>query len=305
MGNKHPLLSICIPTNGVVDWVVPVINSIYEQKVDNSLFEVVVSDNGENNNLEEAVKNFNYKNFYYYRSCSKGFENQIDAFEHCNGLFCKMLNHRSKLLPGSIESLLSIVEKYKNTKPIIYCAEGHAKGGEFIECANIDEFVSALGVWSSWSAGTGVWLEDIKNIRKKRIDNLFSHMVFLFELREKSDYVIWNGTYVQEASDRGKGGYDVFYAFCVRFLDLLTDLRQKGRIKIKTFIAVKKELISFVSGIYCNEVVFSPQHTFIIRNIQESISVYFGNYYYYKIILMAWLKTPLLFCKRFVRRFRQ
>ena len=30
---KQPLLSLCIPTNGVNEWVIPVIDSIYENKI--------------------------------------------------------------------------------------------------------------------------------------------------------------------------------------------------------------------------------------------------------------------------------
>ena len=50
MGNNL-LLSICIPTNGVVEWIIPAINSIYSQGVDNNEFEVVVTDNGEKDDL--------------------------------------------------------------------------------------------------------------------------------------------------------------------------------------------------------------------------------------------------------------
>ena len=42
------LLSLCIPTNGISEWVFPVLDSIYNQKVDDSLFEVIVTDNGNN-----------------------------------------------------------------------------------------------------------------------------------------------------------------------------------------------------------------------------------------------------------------
>ena len=45
---SQPLISLCIPTNGVIEWVFPVLDSIYSQSVDNELFEVVVTDNGNN-----------------------------------------------------------------------------------------------------------------------------------------------------------------------------------------------------------------------------------------------------------------
>ena len=36
---NKPLISLCMPTNGVIDWVFPVLESIYNQKVNNELFE--------------------------------------------------------------------------------------------------------------------------------------------------------------------------------------------------------------------------------------------------------------------------
>lgn len=295
MENNQLLLSICIPTNGVVEWVIPVIESIYAQGVDNSLFEVVVTDNGEKNDLCEAVAKFKQPNFRYYKTTSKGFTNQIDAFEQCNGVFCKMLNHRSKMILGSIEALLRLVNKYQDRKPIIYCAEGHAKGGEIIECANTDEFVRSMGRWISWSCGTGAWREDLKDIRKKKVDDLFSHTVFLFDLRDESEYVIWNGKYEIQASDKGKGGYDIFYAFSVRILDLVSDLRRAGRVKDTTFNEFKNKVLTFVSEMYYYHVLKKSGYTFVIGNIRQSLGIYYGGFYYYKMKTKALLMFPKMF----------
>lgn len=292
MGDRTILLSICIPTNGNVEWIMPVIESIYVQKVDNSLFEVVVTDNGNKSDLENAVRNVQHNNFHYYRTNSQGFTNQIAAFEKCTGVFCKMLNHRSKMLPGSIDALLRFVKRYQDKMPILYCAERHARGEEFIECANTDEFVKSLGIWTSWSAGTCVWRDDLKRLKGEKIDNLFPHTVFLFNLRKESEYVIWNGKYEIMANDVGKGGYDVFYAFGVRFLDILSKLRCQGRLSDKTFVDVKKDMFFFLVGIYYNNVIRSTKYTFLIQNIRQSINIYYGDFYYFKLILKAWLLVP-------------
>lgn len=296
MENKI-LLSLCIPTNGIVEWVIPVIKSIYAQGVDNYLFEVVVTDNGKKSDLAEVVKDFKYPNFHYYKTTSEGFLNQIDAFEKCSGIFCKMLNHRSKLIPGSLNAFLDLINRYKETKPILYCAEGYAKGGEFIECDNIDEFVAKMGYWISCSAGTGAWKDDLLDIRSKYVDFYFPHTVFLFELRKESKYVIWNERYEVMSSDGGKGGYDVFYAFGVSLLDIATKLRLENRIKDDTFINLKKSLFSFLRGLYRNEVIFPTKHTYIINNICRSMRVYYGSYYYWKMVLIEWVKAPIVFGK--------
>ena len=292
MANNPILLSICIPTNGIVEWVVPVVDSIYAQGVDASLFEVVITDNGEADDLMKTVKKYEQDNFHYYKTTSKGFTNQIDAFEKCKGLFCKMLNHRSKMLPGSIEEMISLVNKYKEEKPIIYCAEGNAKGGEFVECRNIDEFVKNLSYYVSWSAGTGVWREDLLDVRSKQIDSSFPHTVFLFGLRKESRYIIWNKKYEQMGDDAGKGGYDLYNTFAVHFLDIIKDLFVDGRISQQTFIAVKNDLFGFLTLLYKNEAILPTKHTFILKDIKKSMQVYYGTFGYYRMLVKACLMVP-------------
>ena len=304
MGNNL-LLSICIPTNGVVEWIIPAINSIYSQGVDNNEFEVVVTDNGEKDDLEIAVSQFEYPNFHYYRTNSRGFENQIDAFEKCSGVFCKMLNHRSKMLPGSIFRLLEVIKKYKEEKPIIYCAEGHVKGGEYVECENVDKFVRSLNYFISWSAGTGVWKEDLKDVRKKKIDKMFPHIVFLLGLRNESKYVIWNQEYEQMGDDSGKGGYDLFDTFAVHFLDIINGLLREGRIQQKTFYYVKKELLRFLVKLYKDEVVLPTKHTFILQNIRRNVKTYYGNLGFYMMVVCAYLLVVKQFLFQGIGIFRK
>lgn len=296
------LLSICIPTNGVVEWVIPVVESIYAQNVDMNLFEVVVTDNGGKNDLKEALSQHKYPNFHYYQTTAQGFMNQIDAFEKCSGLFCKMLNHRSRMLPGSISNLIGIVEKYKDTRPIIYCADGHAKGGELIECDNIDEFVGCMSYWISWSAGTGAWRSDIVDIRQKQINKMFPHTVFLFGLREESKYVIWNCEYETMANDAGKGGYDVFRTFGVTLLDILSELRIHNRISVDSFLSVKEDLLFFLQKIYFCEVIMPTDHTYSICDIAKNLSVYYGRYSYWKIVFLSLMKAPYAYFKLFLKK---
>ena len=66
---KH-LLSICIPTNGVARWVIPTVENLYSLGSDESLFEVVVADNGGvDSDLAEPIREFErHPNFHYYKT---------------------------------------------------------------------------------------------------------------------------------------------------------------------------------------------------------------------------------------------
>ena len=294
------MLSLCIPTNGATECVIPAIESIYSQNIDNSIFEVVITDNGDGDTLKKALEAYSFSNLHYYQTSSSGFTNQIDAFEKCSGLFCKMLNHRSRMLPGSINNLLNLIEKYKDEKPIIYCAERRMSSEPIIECGNLDEFVGKMSYFISWSAGTGAWKSDIENLREKKINDMFPHTVFLFELRQESKYVIWNEMYEVLASDTGKGGYDVFHTFSVTLLDLLSDLRIHNRISLGTFVSVKKGLLRFLRKVYYEDVVLPTRHTYIITNIKSNLSVYYGPFEYWKIVAWSLVRAPYPYLLRFL-----
>ena len=102
MGNPL-LLSLCIPTNGAVKWVMPVIESIYAQGYDLTKFEVVITDNGKDSQLSEHISKLSYPNLRYRQTKDEGFLNLVTCLKDGRGLFCKMINHIKTL------SLLSIV----------------------------------------------------------------------------------------------------------------------------------------------------------------------------------------------------
>ena len=65
---SNPIVSLCMPTNGVIEWVFPVLDSVYEQGCDNKEFEIIITDNGNNKKFKEKIKSYNqqHSNLYYY-----------------------------------------------------------------------------------------------------------------------------------------------------------------------------------------------------------------------------------------------
>ena len=293
MERPEPLLSLCIPTNGRVDWVGSLLSSIYCQGVDPSLFEVVITDNARNPELEKAVAALGQPNLRYYPTDSAGFTNQVDAFERCNGVFCKMLNHRSVLLPGSIAGMIGMVREYQDSKPLIYCANGHIKGPSVIDCPNLDSFVWNLSYFSSWSAGTAVWKDDMKRMRDKPVNSTFPHTLFLFQLREESRCVIWNVPYQYLQDDVGKGGYNPFEAFGITFLDIIGELKEEGRIREETYQHVRQSVFSFLKYLYFNEVIRPTKNNFILTDIRKIVTTNYGRGAYLKIILHSLFVAPV------------
>lgn len=303
--DNQPILSLCIPTNGAVEWILPVIESIYSQGYDNNKFEVVITDNGKDSQLPEHIATIDYPNLRYRQTTDEGFLNLVTCLKDGKGLFCKMINHRSVMIPGSIAEMVNMVEKYKDTQPIIYCADGNAKVNcDCLECENLDSFILHLSYWCTWSAGIGFWQKDISNIDKIELLAIMPNISMICDIRQKSRYVIYNKKYQQMSEDAGKGGYDVFLTFGVTVLDFLSAQRSKGRISIKTFVSVKKDMYGFLSNLYFNEVVMPTKHTFILKNIDESMDVYYGQYYYWKMVVWAYVRYPLEYVKKNIDRAR-
>lgn len=206
------------------------------------------------------------------------------------------------MLPGSISDFVSMVEKYVDRKPMIYCANGNANTGEILECKNLDEFVRGLSYWSSWSAGIGFWKQDIHRFDEIELYDLMPNASMIFDVRSESEYVICNQPYMKMKDDSGKGGYDLFQTFAVGYLDIINDLRFKKRISQDSFIKVKDELYFFLSILYLNEVLLPTNHTFIIGDVCRSLSVYYSKYDYYKMVLKSWIKYPYRYLRLVLNR---
>lgn len=304
--NSQPILSLCIPTNGAVKWVLPVLDSIYKQNYNLSKYEVVITDNGKDSKLASYLKDYNYANLRYIQTNDEGFLNLVTSLKKGRGLFCKMINHRSILVDGAIEKMVMLVEQYKENQPIIYCSSGQINKPEIVECKNVDELVQNLSYWCSWSAGIGFWQKDIEQIEKVELDKMFPNTSLLLNLRFDSQYVIWNYPYQIMEDDEGKGGYDLFDTFGVKLLDILNELRIQERISIDTFILVKEELFGFLKYLFFKEVTLPTKHTFIIHNIKKSMAVYYGANHYWEMLIGAKIRKPVhLFLSAFKALFRK
>ena len=296
------ILSLCIPTNGAVQWVLPVLNSIYNQKYDLSKFEVVITDNGKSSQLASYLKDYDYPNLRYIVTNDEGFLNLVTSLKEGRGLFCKMINHRSVLEPGTIEEMIELVERYKDSQPVIYCSDGNVKGMEVIECKDLDQFIANLSYWASWSAGIGFWRKDIEKIDSVELDKMFPNASLLLNLRKESSYVIWNKKYEQMGDDAGKGGYDLYDTFAVHFLDIIKGLLVDGRISRQTFNVVKNDLFGFLTVLYKNEAILPTKHTFILKDIKKSMQVYYGAFGYYRMVVKAYMMVLCEFCFAVIRK---
>jgi hypothetical protein len=286
MDNKSKsevLLSLCIPTNGVVEWVFPVLDSIYDEEVSTDLFEVVVTDNGTNKEFQDRIQLYakHHNNLIYIRTEAKQFLNQVEAFKLANGQFIKFVNHRLKLIPGTLEYLVEFVRRNRKEKPCIYYMNGALKRIDTITVFDsFDGFVNGLSYFSSWSAGTGMWKSDFDKLDLSASFNpLFPHTYFIFGERNKNKYIIDNSKLFTElpVNNITKGNYDLFYAFSVEFPTILLQLVSTKSITWNTFFNIKKALQKFLALEYLDFIIMGKPCSYDLSSFEDSVNVFFSS----------------------------
>ncbi len=278
------LLSLCIPTYGVSEWVFPVLESIYNQNVDESLYEVVVTDNGHNESFEKDMNELVLKhtNLIYKKTNAFSFSNEIESYKAASGEFIKFINHRTLMLPGSVDYFINFVKSNKDNKPFVYFTTGELKKNKSIELDSFDGFVKELSFLTSWSTGMAFWKDDFESIKDKDTDKfneLFPHTDILFSQRHKEKYIVDDKPLLKEIDIDAtkKGKYDLFYAFAVELPYILLKLVRDNDITLATFNHVKDGILDFLSTLYFQFVIRKKPCSYDLSSYKQSISVFFSD----------------------------
>ena len=116
MHNQNIILSICIPTYNRAEFLNSSLRSIFKQIENNSLVEVVVSDNDSTDDTFEVVKSYRqYTNFKYFRQGENvGMsKNILDVVSKAQGEFCWLIGDDDFILQGAIDQLLKLIHTNK------------------------------------------------------------------------------------------------------------------------------------------------------------------------------------------------
>ena len=109
-------------------------------------------------------------------------------------------NHRTKLVPGALNTFIEFSRKNRDERPLIYFLNGANKKlptENVYDCFN--DYVKNLSYMSSWSGGTAIWKSDFDNLQvDKRINSLFQHINLVFSERNRGRYIINNQRLMEE-----------------------------------------------------------------------------------------------------------
>ena len=297
---NKPIVSLCIPTNGIMEWVFPVLDSIYSQNCDCNDFEVILTDNGNNKEFKEKIKDYNqrYFNLHYFETNALPFINEIESYKRANGMLIKFVNHRTLLKKGALNQFITLAKENINTKPIIYFANGVLnKEKKIFEYNTFDQFVKNLSYWSSWSTGMTIWKEDFSKLLENINDfnELFPHTTVLFAERNRKKYIIDNTVIFNEMSQgkKPKGNYDLFYAFGVDYPAIILDLYRNNNISADTLKSILKDNLNFLAHLYISYFIKKEYCSYNLNGLNNMYGIFYTKLQLKKAILIVFFNKIL------------
>ena len=278
----EPIVSLCLPTNGIVEWVFPVLDSIYAQNVNEDLFELIVTNNGDNDEFHNMMIEYAAKhgNLIYKKTSAYMFYNQLEALKLASGKYFKLINHRGLFTEGALQHIIDVVRANEIDKPVMYFSSGALEESEY-RLDSFDEFVRSLRRYASWTTGVGIWKEDYAKIPADvKIDKISPHSCILFSERKKNHYLIDNFKFEEDiVSDHSKKGkYDLFKAFAVEEFTITLNLYIDGDISVKTLKAVKKDYRNFVASLYWQFVIRRQPCSYDLSGFKDSMGIYYNSW---------------------------
>lgn len=281
---QNTILSLCMPTNGVVEWVFPVLDSIFEQGCNSDDFEVIITDNGDNAEFKKRIKEYglSYRNLHYYETKALPFINEIESYKRANGQLFKFVNHRTKLIKGALQRLIDFAKYNAEKKPIIYFSNGVLeRENKSYAYETFDDFVRNLSYWSSWSTGMTIWKEDFEHLPEdvQSFNELFPHTNVLFAERTRGEYIIDNSVIFDEMPQgkKPKGAYDLYYAFGVEYPGIILDLLRDGDITADTFKVVLDGNLEFIAGLYFQYNIRKDYCSYVLSGFNDMLGVFYSR----------------------------
>lgn len=285
-------VSICIPTKNRLSYLKEVINSIKFDGVSFEHYQIVVSDNSDNDKTqifcEEEIKSG--INIKYYKNTKVGFYNSINSLLLGDGEFLKLHNDYSKFKAGAFKELIKEVVDNIELKPVYFFSneQGISKPNK-IKCESLDSFVSHASYLITWSSAFSVWKSDLEKIPNSEsdVDSMFPHTSLLMSLVEKN-FIIYNNVIMENIHVDKKGGYNIFYNFCILFLDMI---KKNDFISNRTYKKVKKDLFfKFIVVWYFRSVIEKKKYSFDNNRALFYIGKKYGPHYVVGVILISYIR---------------
>lgn len=254
---NQPILSICIPTYNRAETLDKCIKSITDNDNFTNNIEIIISDNSTDDATMNVANKYanKYPNICYYKNESNvgGERNFILALKRGTGLFLKLHNDYSCFTETGLKTLVSIIEKYKEQKPVLFFRNRKKSALKFwkksigeIEYKSFDKFVETVGWGMSWIGAYGFWNEDFNSWPdpEKRIDTQFMQVDWLIRCYKKRHRIMLCNYYLTyRIPINGKqGDYNFFKVHTVNYFLQFQECVDEGLLSQHAFLTLKRKV---------------------------------------------------------------
>jgi hypothetical protein len=277
-----PVISICIPANGRIEYVRNTLKSIYNDQSFSKLilndFEVILSDNDPNCSLECLRIEFPHENFFYFNTKCEGFLNSYYVLTYAKGKFLKLHNSQELFNSGSLLKIIELMKSLDKSRPCIFFTSGFLNKGGLKQYFSFDDFMSNLSYWSSWSNGFGMWKEDFDAIKDStELNILFPHTSLFLTQHLKKTFVLNDCPFFKTQFVKKRGGHNKFNAFSVEYPALIQSSCFKKHIKIETKIKIFKDILYDYLPLLFFNVKIAKREKFSSDGFKQDIKIFFPN----------------------------
>ena len=187
----------------------------------------------------------------------------------------------------SIEKILKIIEINKDEKPLLYFSNGVLNLKSTKKTQIFNQFIYSLSYQCTWSAGFCLWANDFELLKLENLDETFPQTSILFQLYEKSNYIIDDTNYCSMQFIKDKGGYNVIKAFGSDFLYMMKKYTNDGIIKIDTFEKIRKDLsIYFFPKVILKNIILKVEK-FETKNLIKHLNKFYTKFSILKMFISS------------------
>lgn len=250
------VLSICVPTYNRREYIEELLDSIYSQNVSNELFEVCITDDSDDDETQNYIRE-NYNNvcnLKYRRVPNTGYLNLIKALEFGEGKLLKLHNDYSIFIPGMLGELINEINTISEEETVVFYRADEKKKCSFSNryktvFNDFDSFLREVGIVSTWSTSFAIWKSDFERLSQRitSINEYFPHVSYLYSMYDRSNYIVDDRLYYHNHVPQKKGGYNISEVFVGDYITLTSNLKDNNIISNGTMIRVKIDVIMFAS----------------------------------------------------------
>lgn len=273
------LLSICIPTYNRPLILKEVLESIFSQNVDSSLYEVCISDNAQSNENKKIIDTYfqDKKNLVYNHSTCEGFYNSIESLKLGHGKYLKLNNDTGIFRKNALERLIKTIQSC-NEATIFFPMKDESNDASISFYNDFNAFLFEISYLSTWSSAFCISQTDFNRCLQEQIqvDKMFPHTSLLFSLTNADKYIVDNYKYIDTFEVAKKGGYNIPEAFGFRYINMVKQLYDNGVITTCTLKKVKADILNFIAEWYIKVLEHKEKYTFSYANKTHYIRISLG-----------------------------